>query len=182
MVVPAFGFSVGDFITGIEAAIEVIKAYRETRGAISQYRQTPAEFQAYLSTFRRLQDPQVATTAEIISIARNCEGPIQCFMKKVEKYQDSLTTTGTSTGGGLVHSVRKFPRKAQWAVRASKEIEKLRAGLGPPLSTIGLLLDLELRYVKQRPRNQRLLKLKKAIFVTYFLAESEDSRAAGVQR
>ena len=145
MVAPAFGFSVGDFITGIEAAIDVIKACRETGGAVSQYGQTLAEFQAYLSTFRRLQDPQVATTAEIISIARNCEGPIQRFMKKVEKYQDSLTTTGTSTGGGLVHSVRKFPRKAQWAVRASKEIEKLRAGLGPPLSTIGLLLDLELR-------------------------------------
>lgn len=36
MVSLAFCFSVGDFVTGIEAAFEVIKACRETGRAISQ--------------------------------------------------------------------------------------------------------------------------------------------------
>ena len=149
MVVPTFGFSVSDFIAGINVAIDVIKACKDTDGASSQYERVLIEFETYLALLRKLQDPNVPTTAEINRLASSCEQPVQQFRTKVEKYRCSLAHP-TGSHNFVHHTARKlrtFPRTAQWAVVAKKTVEELRLDIGPKLSVIGLLIALESRQV-----------------------------------
>ena len=144
MVVP-FGFSIGDFIDGINIAIDVIKACKDTGGASSQYERVLDEFETYLIILRKLQDPNVLASTEINRLASSCEQPVRQFLTKAEKYRCSLTKpTGSQD---FVHhttrNLRTFPRKAQWTVVAKKTVEELRLGIGPQLSAIGLLIELE---------------------------------------
>ena len=148
MVVP-FGFSIGDFIDGINVAIDVIKACKDTGGASSQYEGVLIEFETYLTLLRKLQDPSVPASTEIIKLASSCEQPVRQFLATVEKYKCSFTKpTGSQD---FVHhtarNLRTLPRKAQWAVVAKKIVEELRLGVGPQLSAIGLLIELESRRV-----------------------------------
>ena len=149
MVVPTFGFSVGDFIAGINIAVDVIKACKETGGASSQYEGFLVEFEAYLALLRKLQDANVPTTAEINRLASSCERPVQQFVTKIQKYRCSLTKPADSHDfvQYTAHHLRTFPRKAQWATVAKKSVEELRSGIGPQLSAIGLLIELENRQV-----------------------------------
>ena len=149
MVVPPFGFSVGDFISGINIAIDVIKACKDADEASSQYERVLLEFETYLTILRKLQDPNVPASTEINRLASNCEQPMRQFLTKVEKYRCSLTKpTGSQD---FVHhtarNLRTFPRKAQWAIVAKKTVEELRLGIGPQLAAIGLLIELESRQV-----------------------------------
>ena len=149
MVVPPFGFSIGDFIDGVNTAIDVIRVCKDAGGASSQYERVLVEFETYLTLLRKLQDSSVPTTAEVNRLASSCEEPVRQFLTKVEKYRCSLAKpTGSHD---FVHhtarNIRTFPRKAQWAVMAKKTLEELRLGIGPQLSAIGLLIELESRRV-----------------------------------
>ena len=145
MASPGFGFSVGDMIIAMKLAIDVVKACKESGGAKSQYERALVEFQAYLNLLNRLQDQNMLTTADIGKLVRNCEDPIQEFMTKLAKYRDRLSEIPRSDhfGRHVLQSIRALPRQAQWALFAEKEVEKLRIGLGPSLSAIGLLLALD---------------------------------------
>ena len=159
MVVPPFGFSVGDFISGINVAIDVIKACKDTGGASSQYERVLVEFETYLALLRKLQDSSVPTTAEMTRLASSCEHPVQQFVTKIEKYRRSLAKSAGSHDSvhHTARSLRTFPRKAQWAVVAKKTVEELRLGIGPQLSAIGLLVELESRRVAFVPSLSPLL-------------------------
>ena len=95
MVVP-FGFSIGDFIDGINIAIDVVKACTDTGGASSQYERVLVELETYLALLRKLQDSSVPTTTEVNRLASSCEQPVRQFLTKVEKYRRSLAKP---TGG-----------------------------------------------------------------------------------
>ena len=149
MVFPPFGFSVGDFITGINTAVDVIKACKDTDGASSQYEGVLVEFETYLGLLRKLQDSSVPKTTEVNRLASSCEEPVRQFLTKVEKYRCSLAKP-TGSQDFVHHTARNlctFPRKAQWAIVAKKTVEELRLGIGPQLAAIGLLIALESRQV-----------------------------------
>jgi len=145
MASPGFGFSVGDIITVIEAAVKICKACRETGGAPQQFQQVSVEFESYVFLLSRLQDPTYSTSPGIKQLARCCEEPIQQFLKSITKYETTFTKAPSSAQllTRALQSMSLFRRKAQWAVIANNEVEKLRAGIGPPLSAISLLLGLD---------------------------------------
>ena len=148
MVVPPFGFSVGDFIDGINIAIDIIEACKDTGGASYQYQRVLVEFETYLTLFHKLQDSSIPT-AEVNKLASSCEQAVQQFVTKIEKYRRSLAKP-TGSHDFVHHTarhLRTFPRKAQWAVVGKKTVEELRLGIGPQLSAIGLLIELESRRV-----------------------------------
>ena len=145
MVVPPFGLSIGDFIDGINTAIDVIRACKDAGGASSQYERVLVEFETYLAILRKLQDTIVPATTEVNRLASSCEQPVRQFLTKLEKYGRSFARPRGSHD--FVHHTARnlctFPRKAQWAVVARKTVEELRLGIGPQLSAIGLLVELE---------------------------------------
>lgn len=149
MASPGFGFSVGDIIAGVEIAVKICKACRDTGGAPDQFHRVVLELEIYLSVLRRLQDVGCSAMPEVRTLAQFCEVPIQAFLAKIAKYEARFNS-GSSSGRSyrkVVRAIKGLPRKSQWAVIASKEVEKLRAGLEAPLSALGLLLNLELRSV-----------------------------------
>ena len=148
MVVP-FGFSIGDFIDGINIAVDVVKACKDADGASSDFVRVLVEFETYLALLRKLQDASVPTTTEVNRLASSCEKPIRQFRTKVERYRCSLAkpTESQDFVHQTVRNLRTFPRKAQWAIVAKKTVEELRLGIGPQLSAIGLLIELESRQV-----------------------------------
>ena len=147
MAAPIFGFSVGDFIAGINIAIDVIKACKDTGGASSQYAGVLVEFEAYLALLHKLQDPNVPRSTEINNLASGCEQPVKQFVTKIEKYRSSLAKSAGpyDSLNQTARFLRTFPRKAQWAMVAKKTVDELRLGIGPHLSAIGLLIELESR-------------------------------------
>ena len=152
MVVP-FGFSIGDFVNGINTAIDVIRACKDAGGASSQYDRVLVEFETYIALLRKLQDSSISTSAEINRLASSCEEPVRYFLTKIEKYRCSLAKPAGSHDSihQTARNLRTFPRKAQWAIVAKKTVEELRLGIGPQLSAIGLSIELESRRVASVP-------------------------------
>ncbi|KAL8893605.1 MAG: hypothetical protein Q9192_005105 [Flavoplaca navasiana] len=123
---PAFGFSVGDFINTINLIRKISKALKETGGAASEYQDAVVELTGlqralqHLETLQPTQDNAGQVNA-IRGMALACKVPLQDFMTKLDKYEESLGpwAHGSSLGG--------LGRKTRWAVSFSKEVEKLRA-------------------------------------------------------
>ncbi|KAI9701495.1 MAG: hypothetical protein M1836_001551 [Candelina mexicana] len=142
MPTPAFGFSVGDFVTGIGALIKISKALKKTGGAASEYQDVIAELDALVAILQRLQAlhssrSNLAPGNAIWALASQCQQPIQAFLKRIEKYEKHLGEPSLSSLSGV-------PRKAKWALIVRDEVKDLRAGIGPQLTSISLLLGIEL--------------------------------------
>lgn len=142
MASPGFGFSVRDISTGIEVAVKICKACRGTGGGPDQFQRVTLELEAYISVLHRLQDVRYSSMSEVEKLAMCCERPINDFGENFAKYEDSFSKVSSSGHSlrGVIQSVKVSPRKAQWAVMASMEMEKLRAGLEAQLSALVLML------------------------------------------
>lgn len=141
MPTPAFGFSVGDFITGIGALIKIAKALKESGGAASEFQDVIVELDALVALLQRLQAlhsirPNLAPGNAIWALASECQLPIQDFLKRIEKFEKRLGKTSTNSISGV-------PRKAKWALKVREEVKALRSSIGPQLTSISLLLGVE---------------------------------------
>ena len=147
MASPGFGFSVGDIIAGIGLAVKVCKACKDTGGAFDQFEHIMVELEAYQAVLQRLQNAQYSTMPEIEKFAAQCMIPVQTFRGKIAKYESAFTESPSSPGRSLkdvIQSFKVFPRRAQWALIAIKEVKELRAALQLPLSTLGVFLGLDI--------------------------------------
>ena len=148
MAAPTFGFSIGDFIAVIQLAIEVYEACKETGGAQSKSKLVLVELRAYIALLQRLKGSQSEETKEINELVSICHIPVQEFCAKMERKWEPCNPSATSTNSikNTLWSMKVFLRKVDWALFDAKEVEKLKTQIAPPLSAIGRLLDLELRY------------------------------------
>ncbi|KAK4494087.1 hypothetical protein PRZ48_014385 [Zasmidium cellare] len=145
MAAPGFGFSVGDFIAAIELIGKAAKALKETSGATRRYRQAALELEGLASVLRQVQAlrPTNRTDETIRKIhlcAHVCYLPLQSFLSVVQKLEASL---GTSTQTHWPQKLKSGVKKIQWAILLEKELAKLKASIGPSLTSIDLLLQLE---------------------------------------
>ncbi len=144
MAVP-FGFSIGDFIAGINLVFHVYDALRESGGAASDYREHIAWLQQLVTVLEALKN---STPDDVAQMARECEAPLVEFRNKIRlKYNDTL-------GEGSRLSPGKVLRSLQWTFfkSASKDAGKLRTAIGPQLQAITLRLGLQTRLVLYRPQ------------------------------
>lgn len=112
---------------------------KETGGAASEYQDAVVELtglQRALQHLEALQPTQdnAGQVNAIRGMALACKIPLQDFMTKLEKYEESLGpwAHGSSLGG--------LGRKTRWAVSFGKEVEKLRAMVAGKQISINLLL------------------------------------------
>ena len=151
MATPGFGFSIGDFIAGIEVAIKIYQAFKETGGAASESNVVLTELRAYISLLQRLQDSYQYKTPEVNDLLSTCQVPIQEFCTKIERKwvrpAGPVSSTSTIHFEKFLRSMEAVPRKMKWALFDSKAVEKLRMRIAPPLFAIGLILDVESRYL-----------------------------------
>ncbi|KAF6220078.1 hypothetical protein HO133_003209 [Letharia lupina] len=92
---PAFGFSVGDFISAIGLVKRVTKALKETGGAPTDYQLVVIELKGLKSILRHLEtlkptEDNVTHINAIRGMAVACQLPLRDFMLKLEKYESTL--------------------------------------------------------------------------------------------
>ena len=139
MAVP-FGFSIGDFIAGINLVLDVYNALRESGGAASDYQQQIVWLEQLVSVLDALR---TSTPDDVAQLAGECEEPLLMFYTKIrQKYNDSLGEASKLSPGRVLRSL-------QWTFfkSASKDLVKLKTAISPQLQAISLRLGLQTRSV-----------------------------------
>ncbi|KAL2043073.1 hypothetical protein N7G274_004133 [Stereocaulon virgatum] len=136
---PAFGFSVGDFISAIGLIKKVSKALKHAGGAAADYQNVLVELKALKNVLRHLEtleptEDNIRHVNAIRGMALACQLPLRDFMVKLERYEASLGPWSERTSFGSAG------RKAKWAVSFTEEVEKLRALVAAKHISINLLL------------------------------------------
>ncbi|CAO2647556.1 Nn.00g084780.m01.CDS01 [Neocucurbitaria sp. VM-36] len=138
---PAFGFSVGDFIAAIGLIVKVSKAVKDKFGASNEYQHVILELQALEKTMRYLQalQPRKSNADHVNALrgmALTCRIPLQEFLERIQKYEASLGPFATHSRRCL----KSAGRKSQWAIFMSDEVAKLRTAIGAKVLSINLLI------------------------------------------
>jgi len=141
MVVPLFGFSVGDFISVINMVQKVGKALHDQDGASAEYQRLIQNIQALQLIFQHLEglDSSDVNRSYINAIqaqAHESLKPLNEFLKNIAKYEKRLGSV--ATGGRVLGSARK----AQWVVTVAEEITKLQSNIGLEVEKMNLLLSV----------------------------------------
>ena len=145
--VPAFGFSVGDFVAVIQLINKISKAVRDAGGAVEDYQDTVSELESLKEIFKRLDSSHASPSwGENLSlpIKAHTESVLESltrFSHVISKFDSNL---GKTAPKGWTQGSWK---KVQWSIQYAKEVEKLRASVGTCLSALNLLVDLEDRCV-----------------------------------
>ena len=140
--VPAFGFSAGDFISAIELTIKIIKALRETGGASAECRMVLQDLQNLQQVLQLLQDLRPADgnlshVNAIRGLAITCLIPLKEFAEKIDRSYGSMASVSSSD-----HVFRRSSKKVQWTIFAVEEVAKFRSVVAAKVASIGLLLGI----------------------------------------
>lgn len=139
MAAPGFGFSAGDFISGISLVKKLIRSLNDTAGSRASYRQLISELlnlDEALGQIKDLQaDPaQAVQTVGLKQIAARCQLSIETFLSKNSKFNESLgLQPSTSVWKSNLH-------KIQWALCKDGAIDDLRAEIAAHTTTLNMAL------------------------------------------
>lgn len=136
MAVP-FGFSVGDFIAGINLIITSIQAVRDGKGSSAQFQALTWELTSLKSGLGAIHELNLEQTAQkeyvaIREAVAGCELCIESFVRGVSKYQPWLKPG--------VDGWKASFRKIQWAFCNKKDVAGFRDQLERHSSAINMLL------------------------------------------
>jgi hypothetical protein len=134
-----FGFSVGDFIAGIQLVRDVITSLQASSGSSSAYKALIMELFSLerallevkaLKRFNHTPDQVDALKCA----ASQCQLTIDRFMTKVQKYQPSLNAQGSGS------KRRDSLRKVQWALCKKEDVASFKAEISGHAIAINLLI------------------------------------------
>jgi hypothetical protein len=140
----SFGWSVGDLIATIGILIKVSNALRDSDGAVAIYREDNLFIESLAATLEKicqgLEDGSLPVEMKTqVNIIRD---PIMKMQKKLDaKFQTTLAEGGASNFARLL---RSLPKKVEYGIFVSKQVEQLRAQIATPLQDIQLRLGLQL--------------------------------------
>jgi hypothetical protein len=134
MAVP-FSFSVGDFISGIDALVTAIKAVRDVGGSSTQYQALASELETLQTglssiTFFDLEPQSSDVYMNLCEAAASCEECIKSFVKTIAKYQIFLKPNSKGWKANL--------RKIDWAFCKEKDVVEFRQQVTQRICTIQL--------------------------------------------
>ena len=137
--VPPFGFSTGDFFSGISLVHEIIKALEDSAGSSSQYRGLIKELYALERALLEvknldLDQSEWAQQLALQQAATQCQETIDTFLRTVHKFQPALSNGASSS------RLRDGLRKIQWALCKRDDVDKFRAQISGHIASINILL------------------------------------------
>ena len=137
----AFGFSIGDFINGINFVKDVIQALSESRGSSNEYVELRTQIESLEIALSQVQSQspfiqEIVHPGALVSALTACRELVNTFLHGIEKYHVSLS--------------RKAPRavwkdtlrKIQWRVSVPEELVTFRAKISFYVNTIGMQLNV----------------------------------------
>ena len=135
-----FGFSVGDFVAGIELTAKVIRALKESGGASSEYQQILRELESLEIILQHLSS--LKATKENHHYVNAFRGQAQSIQVLVQQFLDSITKYKSSLGATAHRGVRHGSgKKIQWTLLRQPEVAKLRSTIEFQISILNLLFN-----------------------------------------
>jgi hypothetical protein len=139
----AFGWSVGDIVASIRIAADVAKAFKETGGASSRYKQSQDFLTGFRITLEHLKryaedNPNDTYIGDLNDQLARIESPWKDFKVFVDKYEKSLDEASQRS------RFLKTPRIVKWTIKdLTGEVEKLERAITKPVQVINSLLSLQ---------------------------------------
>jgi hypothetical protein len=143
MAAPGFGFSFGDFVSGIKIE-DNRRDLRDTGGAKDEFQHVLIDLQHFVILLEQLNygvwdhGGDAGHLNEIKGMALTCKTPWQELLNKSETYK-SLQGTIIK---GFKARLGSEARKVQWAIGLKEEVEKFRTVIIAKMVSINLLIQL----------------------------------------
>lgn len=170
----AFGWSPGDIVQSVRIIIKLCEALREADGAEAKYSETTTLLESFARTLTSLRDftngnPQAKYSSGIVEQIKLNDRPYAQFEAYLIEYYPS------SGAGSTQQSIRKAPKKAQWALKelseASGKVIELKKAISDPLLCIEPLLLLQslqsiedvFAHVSEMPNTSQFESLMKVV-------------------
>lgn len=136
----SFGFSIGDFLAVGKLIAEIITSLQDVGGAKSDYQDLIRELECLGQVLRRLDKlkSQNSNTKSLESIkyaALSCQRPLEGFLVKIRRYEDTLGVRAKQNifGKSSMHRIR-------WSLGKKEEVTKLQGYLSVHVGAINILL------------------------------------------
>ncbi|KAL3473190.1 hypothetical protein BJX99DRAFT_249144 [Aspergillus californicus] len=142
MVLPPFGFSVGDFLAAGELIVKICKSLKAAGGAASEYQQVIIELEGLQRCLHHLQalepnDYNINRVNALRGMALSVRIPLQEFLTKLQQYEASMGAFAPRT---RLHGATK---KTKWAVAVTEEVNRFRATIVAKIVSINLLIGIQ---------------------------------------
>ncbi|KAK5695553.1 hypothetical protein LTR97_009063 [Elasticomyces elasticus] len=141
----AFGFSVGDFVTGIQLLYDIIQCLEDSAGSQAQYRGVALTLRGLRLALRRAKacTSDVNDRMAIGLVVKDCETTLKRFESKLQKYETPLGGGGATSNGSS--SIKARWRKIQWQLYSKKDVQAFQheitahvGALSVTMASIGL--------------------------------------------
>jgi hypothetical protein len=142
MATPAFGFSVGDFISAIILIKKVSQALRDSGGAAEDYQCLLRELQQLQLLLEQLRDLPATSSSSmnhynaVRGMAYQVEVPLRAFVEKLRSYYNRLGQPNDRSNWRTIKS------KVQWAVSMREEVREMRTVVTMKIVSISVLLAI----------------------------------------
>ena len=154
----SFGWSAGDIATAVELLIKVAVALNNSRGSVAKYQETSS----YLVSLAAILEQLKGFAGDLVTIQEDVQAvsvAVGDFLKVHSRFERSLSDVGPKD---WVSSLRKSPRKVQYAFTMESQVAELRNRIDTPLKSISLALGLEV-HKESRMAHQMGLETQKLV-------------------
>lgn len=137
-----FGFSVGDFIAGVNLLIDAVHSLSDTYGARADYKELERELQSLNSGLDGIKalslNPTQATEIFAVNAAVDkCFACVEAFVQRNSKFKSLETVPGKKWSPAML---RRCGRAVQWAITKKDDVAKFRDQVHYHSDAIGMLL------------------------------------------
>lgn len=148
---PAFG-SVGDFVTVVQLAYEIVRILRDASGSSSEYDILLTEVDTVRITLQAIQpelhSPNIDEHGKLClqSAFDRCHRILTDIWTKMEMYLVPLPTRRTNIVGRMVRSYKSIRKAFGWVLFDREELEGFRDRLATQVQCIDTILTRYQRY------------------------------------
>ena len=137
-----FGFSVGDFVSGIELLLDGIKSLRDTNGARDDYRELIRELEHLKNGLKSVEALYIDSTQPIqCSAAKamvdDCLMRIDDFIQQNARFS---SLDATPAGRWTVAGLKDRWRMVQWALWKKADVVRFKSQVQQHVEAIRMLL------------------------------------------
>ena len=137
-----FGFSVGDFIDGVNILIDAVHSLSDTYGAQADYKELENELQSLNSGLDAVRSLSLESFNETeispVSAAVNkCRACVEDFVRRNRKFKSLETTAGKKWS---LAAWKKIGRGVQWTIWKKEDVTNFRHQIHSHSGAIGTLL------------------------------------------
>lgn len=138
----AFGFSVGDFIAGINLLMNAVHSFSNTHGAQADYQELGRELQSLNNGLDGIRALSLDSTYEaeisaVNSAVDRCHTCVESFVQRISKYK-SLETTSEKKWS--LPTLKRCGHGVQWVAWKRKDVVNFRDQVHYHSGAIGILL------------------------------------------